>query len=83
MLLTNISGRSGFAQAMSARSGIRYQKFQGTDLWPKGKIGGFPAEAPYTYGTTTCLPVAASGITRQPERKKVGAPRPRRFDFPA
>jgi hypothetical protein len=45
---------------------IRYQKFDGADLWPKGKIGGFPSDAPYTYGNTTCLPVALSELTSNP-----------------
>ncbi|MBX6364819.1 MAG: hypothetical protein IRZ00_13195 [Gemmatimonadetes bacterium] len=45
---------------------LRYQRLYGIDLWPKGKIGGFPPEAPYTYGTTTCLPMAASEITANP-----------------
>jgi hypothetical protein len=45
---------------------IRYQKFDSVDMWPKGKIGGFPADAPYTYGNTTCLPVALSELTANP-----------------
>lgn len=45
---------------------IRYQTLYKLDLWPKGKIGGFPADAPYTYGSTTCLPMAASEITANP-----------------
>jgi hypothetical protein len=45
---------------------IRYQKFDSSDLWPKGKIGGFPSDAPYTYGNTTCLPIALSELTSNP-----------------
>jgi hypothetical protein len=48
---------------------IRYQK-QGVDLWPKGKIGGFPTDASYTYGTTTCLPIANSELTANPNARK-------------
>jgi hypothetical protein len=48
---------------------IRYQK-QGVDLWPKGRIGGFPADASYTYGTTTCLPIANSELTANPNARK-------------
>lgn len=48
---------------------LRYQKLYNLDLWPKGKIGGFPSDAPYTYGTTTCLPIASSEMTGNPNLK--------------
>ncbi len=45
---------------------LRYQKLYNLDLWPKGKMGGFPAGATYQYGTTTCLPIAQNEIANNP-----------------
>ena len=45
---------------------IRYKQYYGVDLWPKGKIGGYPAAAPYTYGSTECWPIGQSEISTNP-----------------
>jgi hypothetical protein len=45
---------------------IRYKTYYGVDLWPKGKMGGYPADAPYTYGTTECWPIGQSEISTNP-----------------
>lgn len=45
---------------------IRYKTFRQVDLWPKGKIGGYPADAPYTYGNTECWPIGQSEINTNP-----------------
>lgn len=48
---------------------LRYQRLYQVDQWPTGKIGGFPADAPYTYGTTTCLPIGATELTGNPNAR--------------
>jgi hypothetical protein len=45
---------------------IRYKTYRQVDLWPKGKMGGFPEEAPYQYGTTECWPVGQSELSTNP-----------------
>ncbi|HEX6747433.1 MAG TPA: RagB/SusD family nutrient uptake outer membrane protein [Longimicrobium sp.] len=45
---------------------IRYKANYGVDLWPKGKVGGYPANAPYMYGSTECWPIAQSEISTNP-----------------
>jgi hypothetical protein len=45
---------------------IRYKTYYGLDLWPKGKIGGYPADAPFTYGKTECWPVGQSEVSTNP-----------------
>jgi hypothetical protein len=45
---------------------IRYKQFRSVDEWPRGKMGGYPPDAPYTYGSTECWPVAQSEINTNP-----------------
>lgn len=45
---------------------LRYKKLYNLDLFPTGKMGGFPPGAPYMYGTTTCLPLGQSEIANNP-----------------
>lgn len=45
---------------------LRYKKLYNVDLFPTGKMGGFPAGAPYQYGTTTCLPIGQSEVANNP-----------------
>jgi len=45
---------------------IRYKQYYGVDLWPTGKLGGYPADAPYKYGSTECWPIAQSEISTNP-----------------
>jgi hypothetical protein len=45
---------------------IRYKTFRQVDLWPTGKIGGYPPEAPYVYGSTECWPIGQSEVSTNP-----------------
>jgi len=45
---------------------IRYKRFHNVNLWPTGKVGGYPPDAPYTYGATECWPVGQSEIGTNP-----------------
>src|SRR5574341_120245 len=45
---------------------IRYQTYYSVDLWPTGKLGGFPPSATYTYGSTECWPVGTSETSTNP-----------------
>jgi hypothetical protein len=45
---------------------IRYKTYYSVDLWPKGKMGGYPAAAPYTYGSTECWPIGQSELSTNP-----------------
>jgi starch-binding outer membrane protein, SusD/RagB family len=45
---------------------IRYKQFYAVDLWPKGKMGGYPSVAPYQYGATECWPVGLSEASTNP-----------------
>jgi hypothetical protein len=45
---------------------IRYKAHRNVDLWPKGKMGGYPAAAPYTYGNGECWPVGQSELSTNP-----------------
>jgi starch-binding outer membrane protein, SusD/RagB family len=46
---------------------IRYKRFYGKDLWPKGKMGGW-VTGDYTqnYGSTECWPIGASERNANP-----------------
>lgn len=48
---------------------IRYKTYYGVDEWPKGKMGGYPAEAPYVYGSTECWPIGQSEYSTNPNLK--------------
>jgi hypothetical protein len=40
---------------------LRYERFDGIDLWPKGLMEGFlDGDAAYLYGTSKCWPIGAS-----------------------
>ncbi|HEX8696756.1 MAG TPA: hypothetical protein VF746_30335 [Longimicrobium sp.] len=45
---------------------IRYKQFYGIDLWPRGRLGGYPASAPYQYGSTECWPIGQSESSTNP-----------------
>jgi hypothetical protein len=45
---------------------IRYKTHYNVDLWPRGAMGGYPAAAPYTYGSGECWPVGQTELSTNP-----------------
>ena len=45
---------------------IRYKRFYGKDLWPKGRMAGFTSDFNQNYGTSECWPIGASERNANP-----------------